>query len=160
MPSYQQFIAGSIVSQSIKVFEVPSVQVFMFNPVPGTIIPFGASAPSGILVVAATFSSGPILHAGEMRGRKGDVVGDRRKLGGEPKLFAADGIAVGGRRVAGRHARVLRRGDGRGAGVAGADQFVQLDRGEVLGNRLSAHWSIVTEKVWPGARSFRRRCKA
>ena len=65
VPSYQQFIAGSIVSHTIKVFEVPSVQAFMFNPVPGTIIPFGASASAGIVVVAATFSTSPYCMQGK-----------------------------------------------------------------------------------------------
>ena len=53
VPSYQQFIAGSIVSATISVCDCPSMQAFSVSPVPGTIMPLGASAPAGISVVAA-----------------------------------------------------------------------------------------------------------
>ena len=81
VPSYQLLTAGSMVSQTIRVLEVPSVQAFIFNPVPGTSMLFGSSVRTLAAGVPACAVNAVELHAMQwvMRGGERHVVADRAR---------------------------------------------------------------------------------
>ena len=143
VPSYQQFIAGSIVSQSIRVLASSVSAGFHIQSGSRHDHSIRSIGPLGHVGRRGQVRLRPVLHAGKMRGRKSNVIRDGRKLRGRAQVSTPRRKAIGRRWVAGRRARVRRRGHGAGAGVTGAGELSPTEPRRSACRSCSPHRSSI-----------------